>query len=262
MLKLSTEHHGLIASINTHVDDCTYFTKIHVVIVEQNYRLQDIWTVLGNYSLIFPEVKFSLNDIDTGKCQLLDNKFISHPTEEELIGHLSNVWNTQEMIYSIGANDVLTIIVVGCQHYSMLEIYEYMGGKICYDHYIDNIFKSQIMKKFGIFLMGNAVWANNVKRIEIKSEIVTMSFHIIINYHYSPSSDRDINKVKRTFLNTIEKLKVQSYSKGVLCNKMELKKRREFALGINEIVLTLENFKHLCPISGPLKDLVISSILT
>jgi hypothetical protein len=85
----------------------------------------------------------------------------------------------------------------------------------------------------------------------------------ILNFSHSITTDKERNKVRRLLMNSFEKLKMQTFEKGILCNKMELKKRKEFSAGLREIVSCLNRFSFLCPqLKEPLNELVINAIVS
>ena len=168
---------GIVATIGHFVDECSYFTRIRLIAVDQEDKSSSIWIILNSYALLFPEINFEFNaNHETLK---IENKFLSRPNDDDIILNIAKQLKLGDIVHSTIVSDLATIYIIGSTKDSKMEIYEYLQGKIIRDHTSDKILKNQLFKKFGISLVNNAQWCENIRKVDIKSDIVILSFFIV-----------------------------------------------------------------------------------
>ena len=170
---------GIIATVGHFMDECSYFTRVKLIAVDQEDKSSSIWIILNSYSLLFPEVNFELNA--NNEVLKIENKFLSRPSDDEIIMNIAKQLKLDDIVYSTIVSDLVTIYIIGSNKDSKMEIYEYMQGKIIRDHISDRVIKHQLFKKFGISLVNNSQWCENIRKVDIKSDIVILSFFIVLS---------------------------------------------------------------------------------
>jgi hypothetical protein len=169
---------GIIATVGHFVDECSYFTRVKLIAVDQEDKSSNLWVILNSYSLMFPEVNFEFNAND--KVLKIENKFLSRPNDDEIILNIAQQLKLGDIVHTTIVSDLVTIYIIGSTKDSKMEIYEYMQGKIFREHISDRVIKHQLFKKFGISLVNNSQWCENIRKVDIKSDIVILSFFIVL----------------------------------------------------------------------------------